>query len=151
MGFVVLQSAIHRALPQSSTVSAVLSNAKAATIKAARVPDDLYRAACSMLAMSSRRLICLNTPFGKSGFFSTTNGRRETTGSACKLQRINVRASRLNFSPEENRSLPDAWFRQEYLCEFAGTDGAVLKWSRYSHDYPSRRLISAKFCMRCGI
>src|SRR5215831_4587952 len=37
--------------------------------EAARVPDDLYRAVRPMLAVSSGRLICLSTPFGKRGFF----------------------------------------------------------------------------------
>src|ERR671912_1495796 len=37
--------------------------------EAARVPDELYYAVRPMLAVSSGRLICLSTPFGKQGFF----------------------------------------------------------------------------------
>jgi hypothetical protein len=43
--------------------------------EAARVPDDLYRAVCPMLATSGSRLICLSTPYGKRGFFSDCRSR----------------------------------------------------------------------------
>ena len=95
--------------------------------EAARVSDDLYRAVRPMLAVSGGRLIALSTPFGKRGFFHTewTEGERwervKITAEECP------RISR-EFLEEERRAMPASWFRQEYFCEFAETEGAVFAY-----------------------
>jgi len=96
--------------------------------EAARVPDDLYRAVRPMLAVSGGRLIVLSTPFGKRGFF-----HQEWTEGGAGWDRVQITAPdcpRISeaFLDEERRALPDAWFRQEYMCEFAETDGAVFAY-----------------------
>ena len=95
--------------------------------EAARVPDDLYRAVRPMLAVSGGRLVCMSTPFGKRGFFH----KEWTEGEG--WHRVQIRADECpriskEFLREEKRSLPDSWFRQEYMCEFAETDGAVFAY-----------------------
>ena len=93
--------------------------------EAARVADDLYRAVRPMLAVSGGRLVALSTPFGKRGWFyqEWTEGsgwhRFTVTGRDCP--RISA-----SFMDEERRALGDRWFRQEYLCSFEETEGAVF-------------------------
>src|ERR1700722_16341929 len=94
--------------------------------EAARVPDDLYRAVRPMLAVSGGRIWILSTPFGKRGFFfrEWTEGegwdRVQVTAEQCK------RIPR-EFLEQERRSMPEAWFRQEYHCEFSESDGAYFR------------------------
>jgi hypothetical protein len=93
--------------------------------EAARVPDDLYRAVRPMLAVSRGRMICLSTPFGKRGFFyeAWANGGGD-------WQRIEVPAEKVPrisaaFLCEERRGMGEAWFRQEYQCQFQAFEGLV--------------------------
>lgn len=93
--------------------------------EAARVPTVLYKAVRPMLAVSGGRLICLSTPFGRSGFFHDAWHDRETD-----WQRFEVRAEQVGriapaFLEEEKRTLGQAWFDQEYGCSFAGHEGLV--------------------------
>jgi hypothetical protein len=95
--------------------------------EAARVPDDLYRAVRPMLAVSGGRIWILSTPFGKRGFFfhEWTEGegwdRVKITAEQCpRIPR--------EFLDQERRSMPEAWFRQEYHCEFAETEGALFSY-----------------------
>src|ERR1035441_1654081 len=95
--------------------------------EAARVPDDLYRAVRPMLAVSGGRIWVLSTPFGKRGFFF----REWTEGEG--WDRVQITAQQCpriprEFLEQERRSMPEAWFRQEYFCEFADTDGAVFRY-----------------------
>jgi Terminase large subunit, T4likevirus-type, N-terminal len=95
--------------------------------EAARVPDPLYHAIRPMLAVSGGRLMALSTPWGKRGWWHAAWTEGED------WQRVQVTAeqcSRISpaFLEEERRSLPDFVFRQEYLCEFAGTLDAVFRY-----------------------
>jgi hypothetical protein len=94
--------------------------------EAARVPDDLYRAARPMLAVSNGRMICLSTPYGKRGFFhdAWANGGDDWA-------RIEIPAARIprisaEFLAAERRSLGESWFRQEYCCSFEALEGLVF-------------------------
>lgn len=85
--------------------------------EAARVPDTSYRAARPMLAVGGGSLLLLSTPFGKRGFFY------EAWSGADQWFRIEAKAADCpripkQFLDEERRSLGEAWFRQEYCCEF---------------------------------
>jgi hypothetical protein len=95
--------------------------------EAARVDDDLYRSVRPMLAVNNGRMVCLSTPWGKRGFFYEcwTKGEEweRTKVTAPECPRIPA-----SFLAEEKRSLPDSWYRQEYLCEFADTEGAVFRY-----------------------
>ena len=86
----------------------------------ARVPDSLYASVRPMLAISNGRLLALSTPFGRRGWFydEWTNGEgwhRELV-KATDSPRISA-----EFLEQERRSLPEIWFRQEYMCEFVET------------------------------
>jgi hypothetical protein len=93
--------------------------------EAARVPDDLYRSVRPMLAVSKGRLIALSTPFGQRGWFFTewTEGagweRTQITALQCP------RISR-GFLAEEERSLGQRWFLQEYMCSFEDSIDSVF-------------------------
>lgn len=86
--------------------------------EAARAPDSLYKALRPMLAVSSGDLWLLSTPRGKTGFFYDVwaHGGQE-------WERVMVRAADCpritsEFLEEERREMGEAWFRQEYMCEF---------------------------------
>ena len=97
--------------------------------EAARVPDDLYYAVRPMLAVSSGRLIALSTPFGKRGWFF----KEFTEGDG--WQKVNITADQClrisrEFLEEERRSMPDAWFRSEYMCEFTESIDSVFTYDQ---------------------
>jgi hypothetical protein len=86
--------------------------------EAARVDDNLYKAIRPMLAVSGGSLWLMSTPFGKRGFFweAWEHGGGE-------WERVRVPATECpripaEFLEEERRAMGEAWFRQEYLCEF---------------------------------
>jgi hypothetical protein len=89
--------------------------------EAAWVPDDLYRAARPMLAVSGGRLILMSTPFGKRGHFY-----QEWTQGGESWERVEIPASACpripaGFLEEEQRALGPFWYRQEYECQFSET------------------------------
>lgn len=93
--------------------------------EAARVPTSLYKAVRPMLAVSSGRLVCLSTPFGRQGFFY--DAWHDLDG---KWQRFEVPARQVSrisdsFLKEERRTLGRSWFDQEYGCSFEGHEGLV--------------------------
>jgi hypothetical protein len=93
--------------------------------EAARVPDDLYRSVRPMLAVSSGRLICLSTPFGKRGFF---HEEWEHGGNRWRRIRIpwqDCPRIRLEFIDMEKHSMGESWVRQEYECSFEALEGLV--------------------------
>lgn len=95
--------------------------------EAARVADGLFYSARAYLATTNGRTWLLSTPFGKRGFFYTEHesGRwRVTRVPATACPRISA-----EFLAEQRASLPDAWFRQEYLCEFTSVEHGV-----FDHD-----------------
>jgi hypothetical protein len=85
--------------------------------EAARVDDDLYFAIRPMLAVSGGRLVALSTPFGTRGWWY------EAWRSAEPWRRFQVPAEQCprisaEFLAEEQRTMGDWWFRQEYGCDF---------------------------------
>jgi hypothetical protein len=93
--------------------------------EAAHVPDDLYRSVRPMLAVSSGRLVCLSTPFGKRGFF---HEEWEQGGDRWLRFRIPWRDCpriRPEFIELEKQSMGDSWVRQEYECSFEALEGLV--------------------------
>jgi terminase large subunit-like protein len=108
--------------------------------EAARVSDELYLAARPMLAVSRGALWLMGTPFGKRGFFHDL-----WMHAGPEWQRVRVPATECAripraFLKEERKSMPDRWFRQEYLCEFVETEGAIFDrevvLQAFSEDVP---------------
>lgn len=97
--------------------------------EASRIPDYVYKALRPMLAVSHGRLIAVSTPFGKRGFFYN-----EWSSGGKNWQRIEVPATACprispEFLVEEQRSLGDLWFRQEYMCKFVDAVSSVFATS----------------------
>jgi hypothetical protein len=99
--------------------------------EASRVPNDLYVALRPMLAVSGGRLIALSTPFGTRGWWyeawrgSEPWERYEVPATMCPR----IPAA---FLEEEQRTIGEWWFRQEYLCEFL--DAETQAFSRADID-----------------
>jgi hypothetical protein len=95
--------------------------------EASRVPDELYQAIRPMLAVSGGRIVLLSTPFGKRGFFYS----EWTDGADWHRTRITAEQCP-RISPEwlenEKRTIPDFWFKQEFLCEFVETLDSVFSY-----------------------
>lgn len=93
--------------------------------EAARVVDDLYFAVKPMLAISRGRMLALSTPFGKRGWFfnefSEGIGWQRHSIKATDCPRISP-----EFLEEERRSMPNAIFQAEYMCEFTETLDSVF-------------------------
>ena len=88
--------------------------------EAARVPDDLYYAVRPMLAVSRGRLVALSTPWGRRGWFYECFA--DPAGDFARYRVTAPECARISpeFLAAEQRALPPAWFRSEYLCEFEG-------------------------------
>jgi hypothetical protein len=85
--------------------------------EAAWVPNDLYIAVRPMLAVSGGRLIAMSTPHGTRGWWF------EAWRSQERWERVEVPATACprisaDFLEEEQRTLGDWWYSQEYLCKF---------------------------------
>src|SRR6516225_9366613 len=92
--------------------------------EAARVPDALYRSVRPMLAVSQGRIVALSTPYGKRGWFY------EEWHGAAAWERYCVPATEIpripaSFLEQERVALGEAWFRQEYDCDFTMMSGLV--------------------------
>ena len=86
--------------------------------EAARVDDNLYASVRPMLAVSRGRLVCLSTPFGRRGWFSSAwhdggASWERTLIPATECPRIDPA-----WLADERATIGDWWFRQEYLCHF---------------------------------
>jgi phage terminase large subunit len=92
--------------------------------EAARVADALYRSVRPMLAVSQGRIVALSTPFGKRGWFY-----EEWQGPGAweryRVPAVAVPRIRPEFLEQEHASLGEAWFRQEYGCDFTMRAGLV--------------------------
>ena len=94
--------------------------------EASRVADELYKTLRPMLTVANGDLWLLSTPWGKQGFF---HDNWEYGGDAWARFRVpatecaRIPAERLEM---ERAQLGDAWFRQEYLCEFVATDAQMF-------------------------
>jgi hypothetical protein len=94
--------------------------------EAARVPDPIYKALRPMLAVGRGDLWMMSTPYGKQGFFYETwehGGAHWKRVRAAALECSRISAE---FLEEEREVLGPLWFRQEYLCEFVDSGGAMF-------------------------
>jgi hypothetical protein len=96
--------------------------------EASVIEEALYQSLRPMLAVSDGRIILLSTPRGKRGFFfeTWTNGgpdwhRTRITAEECP--RISA-----EWLENERKTIPDFWFRQEFLCQFVETIDSVFNF-----------------------
>jgi len=114
-------------LPHKETTARGFSKVSLMLIdEASRVEEKLYRAMRPALAVGNGDLWLMSTPNGKRGFFWT-----EWTGGGERWQRISATAMECpwidpQFLDEERQNMTDAFFRQEYMCEFGQAEGRVF-------------------------
>ena len=115
-------SEIHGLPGSEATTRGFSSVALLIVDEASRVDDGLYHGVRPMLAVSGGRLLLLSTPFGKRGFF-----HREWTEGGDAWRRTKIKAADVAripaaFLAEEQRTMPEWVYRQEYGCEFVETN-----------------------------
>lgn len=94
--------------------------------EAQQVPDEAYYAMRPALAVSNGDLWLIGTPEGKRGFFY-----EEWAYGGDRWRRIAIPATECpryttEFLEEEREQRSDAFFRQEYLCEFVDDGNGVF-------------------------
>lgn len=111
--------------------------------EASRAPNDLYYTIRPMLAVSQGQVILLSTPYGKRGFFHdiwTSNQNRDFTHPWKEnipddgWERYSVPANECpritpEFLEQERNKMPEWFFKQEYMCEFAETQDSMFAFS----------------------
>ena len=110
---------------KEETIRGISAVTLAIVDEAAFCDADLIRAVLPMLATTNGQLILLSTPRGRTGFFYEA---WESTGWE-KIQVTALDCSRISkeFLESERKTLPDHWFRQEYLCEFTDSEFAIFR------------------------
>jgi hypothetical protein len=94
--------------------------------EASRVSEELYMAVRPMLAVSGGATWLLSTPHGRRGFFYEAWDRGGRDWDRVKVPATECPRIRPEFLEQERRTMPDRYFRQEYLCEFTETEDAVF-------------------------
>jgi hypothetical protein len=95
--------------------------------EASRVPDELYLAMRPMLTSGDGDLWLMATPWGKRGFFYEVWAGGDPIWTRVAVPATEDRRMRPEALEEERAAMGDAWFRQEYLCEFVQADDAVFR------------------------
>ena len=114
------------ALPGNETTIRGFSAASLVIIdEAARVPDPLFRSALPFLATTNGTLLIMSTPRGQHGYFynawvSRHNWLRIAV-PATECPRISK-----EFLDSERAQSTDRYFRQEYMCDFLGSQSSFL-------------------------
>lgn len=116
--FIALPSAGHKLRGYSAATMIVID-------EAAQVPDMVYNIIRPMRMVSKGDLWLSSTPFGRRGFFY------EEWNSQENIARFSVPASECpRLDPDllarEKRRMTDAYYRQEFQCEFVDPDDALF-------------------------
>jgi hypothetical protein len=77
-----------------------------------------------MLAVSQGRIVALSTPFGKRGWFYE-EWRGDAAWERYRVPATDIPRISASFLGQERVALGDAWFRQEYDCDFTMMSGLV--------------------------
>jgi Terminase large subunit, T4likevirus-type, N-terminal len=93
--------------------------------EAAGVPDQDYHGILPALIATQGEQVLLSTPRGKRGFFF------ELWHGGDDWQRVMVRSDQVSRIRAEDlevfrQTMPEAFFRQEFFCEFLDTEGALF-------------------------
>ena len=113
-------------LPSSENTIRGYSNVNVIIVdEGSRVEDELFLAIRPMLAISRGRLIIMSTPSGKRGFFYDLWVGGEVWHRV-KITAYQCPRITQAFLDDERRTMPGAFYRQEYECEFEENEGAVF-------------------------
>lgn len=94
--------------------------------EAARVPDELYYSVRPMLAVSKGRLVALSTPFGSRGWWYEA-WRSEESWERYEVPATGCPRISREFLEEEQRTLGEWWFAQEYECKFLDAESQAFR------------------------
>lgn len=94
--------------------------------ESSRVEDGLYFAIRPMLAVSHGRLIALSTPFGSRGWWYEA-WRSSEQWDRFKIPATDCPRISAEFLAEEERTLGEWWYRQEYCCEFLDAQTSAFR------------------------
>ena len=94
--------------------------------EAARVPNDLYVSVRPMLAVSRGRLLALSTPWGTRGWWYEV-WRSEEPWERYEVPATDCPRIPRAFLEEEQRTLGEYWYRQEYCCEFMDAESQAFR------------------------
>jgi hypothetical protein len=97
--------------------------------EAATCEDALFFSIKPMLAVSGGRIILLSTPRGKRGFFHDVWTSPDVDWNRTRITARECPRIAPEWLLKEKESMPDFWFRQEYLCEFCETLDSVFSFS----------------------
>jgi hypothetical protein len=102
--------------------------------EAAQVDDDLYRSIRPMLAVSGGALLLMSTPRGKRGHFHNEwiNG---TGWEKYEVKAEDCPRIKQEFLDEEQRTLGDRWYRQEYENSFEEMEDQVFGFDAVSQAF----------------
>jgi hypothetical protein len=112
--------------------------------EASQVSDTLYRSCRPFLAANKDgRLVMVSTPFGTRGFF-WNEWERGKDWTRIKTPATECPRIPPGFLEQERHSMGDAWFRQEYMCEFLENENTYLPrhWveAAFSSEEPALNL-----------
>jgi hypothetical protein len=85
-----------------------------------------YRGLRPMLSTSDGDIWMLSTPFGKSGFFYDTWTKEDPAWLKLSVQAYDCPRISSHFLAEQRSVMTSDSFRQEHMCEFLGSGGALF-------------------------
>ena len=107
--------------------------------ESSQVPDSLYYAVRPMLAVSDGALMLLSTPYGKRGHFWSAYNEKKGRWHKYIVTADDCPRIKAEFLQEESEALPEAWFKQEYYCQFNEIEGQVFSAAEIEAFFPDER------------
>jgi hypothetical protein len=92
---------------------------------AARVAEDLYRAATVRVAAAAGRIVALSVPLGPHGFFYEAWARGGPGWSRLEVPAAQLRRLAMPEWSRRRQVLGEAWYRQEFCCAFEPVVGLI--------------------------
>ena len=96
--------------------------------EASQAPNELYRVMRPMLGSSKGDIWLMSTPFGKRGFFFEAWSDEKQAWTRVMSPATECPRFTAEFLEEERYVQGDAYFRQEYMCEFIDDDDSVFTY-----------------------
>lgn len=111
--------------------------------EAARVTDEQYFAAGASLAVRDGALWLLSTPKGPRGFFYQEWERGGEVWERVRVLAQDCSRIRPSFLESERARIGEAWYLQEYCCEFVGTEASGFRpeWIEAAWDEEGEELV----------
>ncbi len=95
--------------------------------EASLVSDEQYFAAGPCLAVKDGAMWLLSTPRGERGFFWQTWARGGEAWERVRVEAKDCARIKPEFLESERARIGEEWYRQEYCCEFVGTEASGFR------------------------